>query len=167
MLYLCRNYNIYDIYMQNLTSVEKRLIRNIMADPNAGTPKLAERVGMSTTACWRKIEKLQQLGIIKGFVANINWRRLGYELEVSLRITLDKTQKDAFETFLVGARKIKEVNEIQTFLGRVDVRLNILAKNLEHYQSIYRDEILKLPCISEVEALMLISDIKKTNTLPV
>ena len=153
--------------MQNLTSVEKRLIRNIMADPNAGTPKLAERVGMSTTACWRKIEKLQQLGIIKGFVANINWRRLGYELEVSLRITLDKTQKDAFETFLVGARKIKEVNEIQTFLGRVDVRLNILAKNLEHYQSIYRDEILKLPYISEVEALMLISDIKKTNTLPV
>ena len=122
---------------------------------------------MSTTACWRKIEKLHQLGIIKGFVANINWRRLGYELEVSLRITLDKTQKDAFETFLVGARKIKEVNEIQTFLGRVDVRLNILAKNLEHYQSIYRDEILKLPCISEVEELMLISDIKKTNTLPV
>ena len=167
MLYLCRNENIYDIYMQNLTSVEKRLIRNIMDDPNAGTAKLAERVGMSTTACWRKIEKLQQLGIIKGFVANINWRRLGYELEVSLRITLDKTQKDAFETFLVGARKIKEVNEIQTFLGRVDVRLNILAKNLEHYQSIYRDEILKLPYISEVEALMLISDIKKTNTLPV
>ena len=115
--------------MQNLTSAEKRLIRNIMDDPNAGTAKLAERVGMSTTACWRKIEKLQQLGIIKGFVANINWRRLGYELEVSLRITLDKTQKDAFETFLVGARKIKEVNEIQTFLGRVDVRLNILAKN--------------------------------------
>ena len=108
--------------MQNLTSVEKRLIRNIMDDPNAGTAKLAERVGMSTTACWRKIEKLQQLGIIKGLVANINWRRLGYELEVSLRITLDKTQKDAFETFLVGARKIKEVNEIQTFLGRVDVR---------------------------------------------
>ena len=167
MLYLCRNENIYDIYMQNLTSVEKRLIRNIMDDPNAGTAKLAERVGMSTTACWRKIEKLRQLGIIKGFVANINWRRLGYELEVSLRITLDKTQKDAFETFLVGARKIKEVNEIQTFLGRVDVRLNILAKNLEHYQSIYRDEILKLPYISEVEALMLISDIKKTNTLPV
>ena len=42
--------------MQNLTSVEKRLIRNIMDDPNAGTAKLAERVGMSTTACWRKIE---------------------------------------------------------------------------------------------------------------
>jgi len=46
MLYLCGNKNIYDIYMQNLTSVEKRLIRNIMDDPNAGTAKLAERVGM-------------------------------------------------------------------------------------------------------------------------
>ena len=48
--------------MHKLTDIEKRLIRNIMEDPDAGTGKLAERVGMSTTACWRKIEKFQELG---------------------------------------------------------------------------------------------------------
>ena len=97
----------------------------------------------------------------------MNWKKLGYELEVSLRITLDKTQKDAFEAFLSGARKIREVNEIQTFLGRVDVRLNILARDLDHYQSIYRNEILNLPYIAEVEALMIISDVKRSNVLPI
>ena len=75
--------------------------------------------------------------------------------------------KDAFEAFLSGARKIREVNEIQTFLGRVDVRLNILARDLDHYQSIYRNEILNLPYIAEVEALMIISDVKRSNVLPI
>jgi Lrp/AsnC family transcriptional regulator len=158
---------IFEINMHKLTDIEIRLIRNIMEDPDAGTGKLAERVGMSTTACWRKIEKFQELGIIQGFIADVNWKKLGYELEVSLRITLDKTQKDAFEAFLSGARKIREVNEIQTFLGRVDVRLNILARDLDHYQSIYRNEILNLPYIAEVEALMIISDVKRSNVLPI
>ena len=73
--------------------------------------------------------------------------------------TIGFTKKDA-KTFFDFIKN----SDIKTVL---DVRLNNRAKNLEHYQSIYRDEILKLPCISEVEALMLISDIKKTNTLPV
>lgn len=153
--------------MQTLSNLDKRLVRHIMNDPDAGTQLLAERVGMSTTACWRKIEKLQEMGVIRGFIFDIDWKKLGYELEVSLRITLDKTQSDAFEVFISRARKINEVNEIQTFLGRVDVRLNILARDLAHYQSIYRDQILNLPYISEIEALMLISDIKRTEVLPI
>ena len=82
--------------MHVLNNLEKRLVRHIMDDPDAGTQLLAERVGMSNTACWRKIEKLQDLGVIKGFIFEIDWKKLGYELEVSLRITLDKTQSDAF-----------------------------------------------------------------------
>ena len=84
-----------------------------------------------------------------------------------MRITLDNTQSDAFEIFISRARLINEVNEIQTFLGRVDVRLNILARDLNHYQSIYRDQILNLPYIAEVEALMLISNIKRSDVLPI
>ena len=156
----------FEINMHKLTDIEKRLIRNIMEDPDAGTGNLAERVGMSNTACWRKIEKFQELGIIQGFIADVNWKKLGYELEVSLRITLDKTQKNAFEDFLSGARKIREVNEIQTFLGRVDVRLNILARDMAHYQEIYRSKILLLPHISDIEALMVITNVMTKDGVP-
>ena len=113
-------------------------------------------------------EILQILGkMVKQRQEKVDWKKLGYELEVSLRITLDKTQSDAFEVFISRARLISEVNEIQTFLGRVDVRLNILARDLAHYQSIYREQILNLPYIAEVEALMLISNIKRSDVLPI
>jgi Lrp/AsnC family transcriptional regulator len=91
---------------------------------------------------------------------------LGYEVEVSLRVTLDKTNPRAFDEFLAAARDVPEAYEIQTFLGQVDVRLNILARDMAHYQAIYRDRILTLPHIADIEALMHVSDIKKHEALP-
>jgi Lrp/AsnC family transcriptional regulator len=67
------------------------------------------------------------------------------QVEVSLRITLDKTNPRAFDEFIAAARLVPEVLEIQTFLGRVDVRLNVIARDMAHYQQIYRDRILPLP----------------------
>ena len=55
---------------------------------------------------------------------------------------------------------------IETFLGRVDVRLNVIARDMAHYQEIYRARILTLPHIAELEALMLISTIKEAEALP-
>jgi Lrp/AsnC family transcriptional regulator len=99
--------------------------------------------------------------------AVINWGKLGYTVEVSLRFTLDKTSPDAFTEFLAEARKIPEVVELQTFLGRVDVRLAVIARDLEHYQHLYRDRILMLPHIAEIEALMDVAMIKSDERLPI
>ena len=96
----------------------------------------------------------------------IHWPALGYEVEVSLRITLDKTNPRAFDEFIVAAREVPEVIEIQTFLGRVDVRLAVIARSMTHYQAIYRDRILTLPHIADIEALMQVATIKNQQTLP-
>jgi Lrp/AsnC family leucine-responsive transcriptional regulator len=66
--------------------------------------------------------------VLKGQRATINWAALGYTVEVSLRITLDKTEPRAFDEFLAAAREVPEVIEIQTFLGRVDARLAVIAR---------------------------------------
>jgi Lrp/AsnC family transcriptional regulator len=87
-------------------------------------------------------------------------------VEVSLRITLDKTQGNAFDAFLGQAREVPEVIEVQTFLGRVDVRLSIIARDMAHYQEIYRESILSLPHISEIEALMHVARIKTSEGVP-
>ena len=71
------------------------------------------------------------------------------------------------DQFISAARDIPEVNEIQTFLGRVDVRLNVLARDIAHYQEIYRDQILGLPHIQDIEALMLVSTIYDQEQLPI
>ncbi|MGI9369925.1 MAG: Lrp/AsnC family transcriptional regulator, partial [Ruegeria sp.] len=99
--------------------------------------------------------------------AVIDWAALGYAVEVSLRVTLDKTQPRAFDEFTAAAREVAEVIEIQTFLGRVDVRLSVLARDMPHYQQVYRDRILTLPHISDIEALMHIARVKRDEVLPV
>ena len=105
--------------------------------------------------------------MIRGSRVVIDWRALGYEVAVSLRITLDKTQSRAFDDFIAAARAIREVIEIQTFLGRVDVRLSVIARDLPDYQRVYRDDILTLPHIADIEALMTVATVKAQESLPI
>ncbi len=150
-----------------LDDIDRRIIRHFQADPSLSTAELAERCRISHGVCWRRIEKMQASGVIEGQEAVIDWTALGYAVEVSLRITLDKTQPRAFDEFTAAAREVAEVIEIQTFLGRVDVRLSVLARDMPHYQQVYRDRILTLPHIADIEALMHIARVKQDEALPV
>ncbi|WP_171098398.1 MULTISPECIES: Lrp/AsnC family transcriptional regulator [unclassified Ruegeria] len=150
-----------------LDDIDRRILRIFQAEPSLTTAELAERCRISAGVCWRRIEKMQAAGIIEGQEAVIDWAALGYAVEVSLRITLDKTQPRAFDEFTEAARDVSEVIEIQTFLGRVDVRLSVLARDMTHYQQVYRDRILTLPHIADIEALMHIARVKRDEVLPV
>ncbi|WP_208350214.1 Lrp/AsnC family transcriptional regulator [Pseudaestuariivita rosea] len=150
-----------------LDDLDRRLLRQLQAFPGASTKELAELTNISAANCWRRLEKLQDRGVLQGRKAIINWHALGYEVEVSLRITLDKSEATAFDQFLLTARLIPEVIEIQTFLGQVDVRLSVLARDMQHYQDIYRSKILTLPHIADIEALMQVAEIKSTQALPI
>jgi Lrp/AsnC family transcriptional regulator len=83
-----------------------------------------------------------------------------------LRFTLDKTNPRAFDEFIAAAREVPEVVAIETFLGRVDVRLNVIARDMAQYQEVYRARILALPHIADIEALMLVATIKDEGALP-
>ncbi|NND17766.1 MAG: Lrp/AsnC family transcriptional regulator [Silicimonas sp.] len=150
-----------------LDDTDRRLLRHFLAEPDLATADLADRAGLTAASCWRRLEKLTAAGVIRGRHARIDWRALGYEVEVSLRITLDKTNPRAFDDFIAAARGVPEVTEIQTFLGRVDVRIVVLARDMPHYQEVYRDRILPLPHIADIEALMTVAAIKTEAGLPV
>ena len=149
-----------------IDDTDRRILRQLLAEPGVATADLAERAGVTAATCWRRLEKLAEAGVLRGQHATIDWRALGWAVEVSLRFTLDKTNPRAFDEFLEAARDVPEVIEIQTFLGRVDVRLNVIARDMSHYQEVYRDRILTLPHISDIESLMLVSTIKETGSLP-
>jgi Lrp/AsnC family transcriptional regulator len=149
-----------------IDDMDRRLLRLFQAQPEATVADLAAQTGLTRATCWRRLERLEAAGLIEAVEAVIDWRRLGFAVEVALRVTLDKTERTAFDTFLAAAREVPEVTEIQTFLGRVDVRLNVLARDMGHYQDIYRRRILTLPHISDIEQLMLISDVKTDEALP-
>lgn len=158
--------NEFEKIMLDIDVIDIKILKLMQADALLSVAAIAEKVGVGSASCWRRIGRMEKSGIIKDQVAIIDPKALGLEVEVSLRITLDKTQTDAFDRFIEAARKVKEVNEIQTFLGRVDVRLNILARDMSHYQEIYRSQILLLPHIADIEALMLISNVMSKNGVP-
>lgn len=151
---------------QMIDDIDRRILRQMQADPMAPQAELAGRARLPVATLARRVERMREVGVLRGIRAEIDWRALGYAVEVSLRVTLDKTQRDAFDVFMTAARTIPEVTEIQTFLGKVDVRLNVLARDMMHYQQIYRDHILALPHISDIEALMLVADLKTDESLP-
>ncbi len=152
--------------MHEITDQDRAILRQLQRDAGQNAQELAEAANVPPATCWRRLEKMEAAGVIEATEIKLDHRALGYEVEVSLRVTLDKTQNNAFDQFMTAAQEIAEVNEIQTFLGRVDVRLNVLARDIPHYQEIYRNRILALPHIQDIEALMLVSTVFDRESLP-
>lgn len=146
---------------------DRRILRVLQGHPGLGVPELAVRVGMTPARVTRRLDRLRDDGVLRGVAAVIDWSALGYEVAVSLRVTLDKTQARAFDEFLSAAREVPEVVEIQTFLGQVDARLSLIARDLADYQRIYRNDILTLPHIADIEALMTVARVKADAVLPI
>jgi len=149
-----------------LNDIDRRILRQWQADPSLTPLELSKRARVTPGQLARRQTKLREAGIVKGVQAVIDWAALGYAVEVSLRVTLDKTQDRAFDTFIAAARNVPEVVEIQTFLGRVDVRLSVIARDMPHYQELYRTRLLALPHIADIEALMHVARIKSEEALP-
>ena len=147
-------------------ATDRRILRQLLADPGIANADLAERAGVTPASLWRRLERMRETGVIRSIESRIDWRALGYEVQVSLRFTLDKTDPRAFDDFLAAARLVPEVTEIQTFLGSVDLRLSVIARDMAHWQQVYRESILTLPHVSDSDALMLVSTIKDGGELP-
>ena len=149
-----------------LDGLDRRILRFLQSDPAAPIVEVAERCQSQPATVARRLERLKAQGILRGQYAVIDWAVLGYAVEVSLRFTLDKTNAKAFDEFLDAARKVRQVIEIQTFLGRVDVRLSVISRDLADYRELYSNEILNLPHILELEALMHVATLKTVEALP-
>ncbi|WP_417720988.1 Lrp/AsnC family transcriptional regulator [Salipiger sp.] len=149
-----------------LDDTDRRILRQFQADPEAASSVLAGRAGVTPSTLARRLAAMRASGVLRGVRGVIHWPALGYEVEVSLRVTLDKTAPRAFDDFIGAARQVPEVIEIQTFLGSLDVRLAVVARDLAHYQVLYREKLLELPHISDIAALMHVAMVKSDETVP-
>ncbi len=146
---------------------DRHILRLLQADASKPMAQIAAATGTSPGACWRRVERLTAAGVIRGHRISIDMRALGFDVQVFLRITLDKTAANAFDTFIAEAQRIPNVQSIETLLGRVDIRMDVVARDLAHYQEVYTTRILALPHIADVEALMLVSELKNSEALAI
>ncbi|MSU89815.1 AsnC family transcriptional regulator [Rhodobacteraceae bacterium 2CG4] len=147
--------------------IDRHLLRLLQEDAARPVSVLAEAAGISVSACRRRIDRLEAGGVIAARRVALDLRALGFEVQVFLRVTLDKTEPRAFDAFIAEARRIANVQSIETLLGRVDIRMDVVARDLGHYQQIYQERILALPHIADIEALMLVSELKNSEALAI
>ena len=150
-----------------LDDIDRRLLRQLQADPTLPMAELADRARTTPARAARRIERMEAEGVILGREAVIDWAALGYAVQVSLRITVEKTEGRALDEIIAAARDIPEVTDIQTFLGRTDLRLAVIARDMAHYETLYRERILSLPHLADIEALMTIKTLKDEGRLPI
>ncbi len=150
-----------------LDDTDRRLLRLLQADAAQTKAELAAAAGLSPAAAWRRVERLGARGVLAGRQVVLDPRALGFEVQVFLRVNLDKTAPNAFDAFIDAAWRIPHVTAIQTLLGRVDIRMDVVARDLAHYQEVYQTRILELPHIADIEALMLVAELKNSVAVPV
>ncbi len=149
-----------------IDELDRRILRLWQYEPDISRRALARELGISQAVLNRRIAKLEADGVVGKKRAEIDWSAFGFEVTVFLRVTLDKTAPNAWGEFLQAARDIPEIAVIETLVGRVDVRMDVVARDLKHYQEIYIEKILALPHISDIESLLLVSEVKNTSRLP-
>ena len=107
--------------MQNLDQTDRKLLRILQQMPDIAMADLARRVGVSVMAATRRLATMEQSGLIDGYSIDIDPRALGFDVSVSLRITLDKTNRSAFDEFIAAAERHVEGEQLRTELSTLRV----------------------------------------------
>ena len=148
-----------------LDAIDRRLLAILQEDATVSMGEMAERVGLSATPCWKRIKRLEQLGVIERRVAILNRERLGLGVTVIVAIRTARHSDEWLQTFADGVTKIHEVVEFYRMSGEIDYLLKIVARDIADYDRIYR-KLTKVAELHDVSSSFAMQEIKSTTALP-
>lgn len=150
----------------DLDSVDARILDLIQNDAALSVAEIAERVGLSSSPCWRRIKRLEELGIITGRVTLLDRERLGLTFEVIASVKLVLPTRENLERFETAVLNWPEVVDCATVTGAVDYMLRIVTTDMHAYDDFLRDKILSLGLVSDVQSRIVIRVAKRTTAAP-
>lgn len=152
--------------MTDLDPFEKKILRELQRDANLTTAELAERVGLSVSPCWRRVDRLERDGFIRKRVALIDRRRVGLNAHVFAQVKLNAHGRANLDEFSAAIRGFPEVLDAYVLMGTTDFMLRIVAEDIDAYERFFFDQLSKLPGIQEINSTVALSEIKTTTELP-
>jgi Lrp/AsnC family transcriptional regulator len=143
--------------------------RKILAllQTNAALPiaEIANRVGLSQTPCWKRIQKMEQSGVIKGRVAILDGKKLSLGLTVFVIIRTNQHDDAWLQKFARAVREMPEITAIWRMAGDIDYLLRVVVKDMESYDAFYK-RLIKRVALSDVSSTFVMEEIKYTTSLP-
>ena len=150
-----------------MDEIDKKILKHLQADCRQSIAELAEKSGLSSSACHRRVGVLQDKGIIDSYVANLNGPSLGYKIEFFVEVSLNAQQQDSLKNFETAVQRVPEIIECNLMTGKSDYLLRIAAKDTEDYERLYRDYISTLPNISNIQSSLVLRSVKPWAGYPV
>lgn len=143
-----------------------RILEQMQKDCSISTTELAERVGLSQSPCWRRLQRLKDEGYITKQVALLDRRKFGPSLYVIAYLKMATlTEKERAE-FVRNIQVIPEIIECHTVFGEMDIVMKIIARSLEWYQKFIFETILKLPGVQDIQSTVTLVELKSTTEIP-
>ena len=139
------------------------LLQQEVAKPLA---KLAAAVGLSSSPCWRRIQRLEKMGVIKERVALLDRRKLGLNLEVFVEVRFNREHPQSLQDFEEALRAAPEVLECFMLMGEVDFLLRVVVRDVDDYDRFLRNKLAILPGVRDIKSSIALSTVKCTTALP-
>jgi Lrp/AsnC family transcriptional regulator len=149
-----------------LDAYEKRILRLLQEDASLSNAEIAEKVGLSASPCWRRIDRLERAGFIKRRVALLDRRKVGLNAQIFAQVKLNAHGRANLDEFAAAIRDLPEVLECYVMMGSVDFLLRIVAPDIEAYEKLFFNRLSQLPGVQEVNSTVALSEIKATTALP-
>ncbi len=142
-----------------LDTIDLSILRELQADGRISNAELASRVGLSPSACSRRLDVLEKSGTIAGYQARIAHKALGYKMMVIVHISLSGQFAKTLQEFEAAVKRCPNVLVCYLMSGEYDYMLRVAAKDLEDYERIHRDWLSALPHVVKIVSSFALREI--------
>ncbi len=151
----------------SLDPTDRKILDLLQREPGINASAIGERIGLSQSACWRRIQRLREEGVFEDHPVILNREKVGLTTMVFAHVKLTSHGRSNISAFADAVRKYPEVMECYVLLGNVDFLLRIVAEDIKAYEQFFFEKLSQLPGIQEVTSSIVLSDIKHSTALPV
>ena len=143
-----------------------RLLEQVQEHGDLSAADIAERLGMTASTCWRRMSRLQQLGVIRKRVTLVDREKVGLSVMVFSHVKLAGHGRDALLRFEQAVREHPEILECYTLMGETDFLLRIVCRDIKAYEAFFLDHLSRFPGVQSVNSSIALAVIKETTALP-
>ncbi|MEV6400674.1 Lrp/AsnC family transcriptional regulator [Streptomyces sp. NPDC051907] len=150
-----------------MDAVDLQIIRELQADGRLSNQDLADRVRLSPSPCLRRVRRLEEAGLIRGYTAMVDQVEYGLPITVFVRIRLERHTGDSVKLFEEAVEHIEHIQDCYLMAGSSDYLLRVVIESLEAYEALVRTRIHAIPGISSIESSFAFGSVKQSRTYPV
>ena len=149
-----------------LEAKDRRLLAELQKDSRLTMQELADKVAMSTSACWRRVKALESEGIISRYAVIVDAQKAGFGLSSMVHVSLARHEQKNVDNFIREVSRHPEVLECFATSGEADFHLRVVVENMDAYNVFLDNFIFKLPGVSQVRSNLVLKEIKSDTALP-